>query len=95
MNKFLHDPNATLDYRWDFAPWLTVGETISTFTVTAGVGGFTVTTPAPSQASGIVTAWITGGTITAPPTPQPVVCHITTSAGRQDDRTIWLTAINR
>lgn len=90
-NKFLHDPAAVLEYRWDWSPWLAAAETITAFTVTAPAG-ITVTTPAPSQALGVVTAWLTGGT---PPTIYPVVCHITTSAGRQDDRTIWLTAINR
>lgn len=90
-NKHLHDPQAVLDYSWDWSPWLTGAETISSFTVTAPTG-ITVTTPAPSQALGVVTAWITGGT---PNTIYPIVCHVTTSAARQDDRTIYLTATNR
>lgn len=90
-NKFLHDPNSVLEYRWDWSGWLAAAETISSFTVTAPTG-ITITTPAASQALGVVTAWITGGT---PPALYPIVCHITTSAGRQDDRTITLRAQNR
>lgn len=87
----LHDPASVLDYRWDWSGWLEAGETITGFTVTAPTG-ITVTTPAVSQVGGIVTAWLTSGT---PPTIYPIVCHITTSAGRQDDRTIVLRAQNR
>lgn len=88
-DKFLHDPTAVLDYRWDWSTWLAAGETITARVVTVPTG---ITKNSDSEAAGIVTAWITGGT---PPNIYSVVCHITTSAGRQDDRTIKLTAIDR
>ncbi len=97
---FVQDPQAKLDYQWDWfnpAPgqtvgWLAVGETISTFTVAAlpadlVIGNGTTGGPAPSQASGKVTAWLSGGVAG---TRYAITCHITTSAGRVDDRTIWL-----
>lgn len=91
-NKFLHDPASVSPYNWDWSDWLD-GETITAKTVTIPTGLTRDSAhPTDTEALGVVTAWITGGT---PPTIYPVVCHITTSAGRQDDRTIWLTAINR
>lgn len=88
-HRFLHDPAAVLDYRWDWSDWLEAGETITARTVTVPTD---ITKNSDSEAAGIVTAWLTGGT---PPTLYPVVCHITTNAGRQDDRTIELRAQNR
>ena len=41
------------------------------------------------QTAGVVTAWIVA------PTPTPVTCHIVTSAGRDDERTIYLNVMAR
>lgn len=89
------DPQSNLDYGFDWtaAGWLAVGETISSFTVTVptgvtlGTGG-----QAPAQSAGKVTYWLTGGTVG---NKYDVVCHITTSAGRQDDRTIRHVVVNK
>lgn len=96
--SFVQDPQAVLDYVFDWfnpAPgetvgWLAVGETITAFAVTPPTGilvgnGTTNPGPAPSQTGGKVTAWLSGGTAGIA---YDVVCHITTSAGRQDDRSI-------
>ena len=85
-----HDPNARLDYAWDWTAWLTDGETITSHTITVTTGDVTVESS--SVIGGAVVAWVTGGTV---PTDAKVTCHITTSAGRQDDRTRTLMVRDR
>lgn len=70
---------------------LAAGETItvSTWAVPAGI---TQTTPAPSQADGKTTIWITGGTDGVD---YDLINHVTTSAGRQYDRTLTIKVRNR
>lgn len=75
-----HDPNARLDYGWDWSAWLADGETITSHTVTA-TGGLVVESS--SVISGSVVAWVSGGT----PGRASLTVHIVTSAGRADDRT--------
>lgn len=82
-----HDPDARLDYSWDWTHWLAASELISAQTVTSLVSGITAT--AVTQANGVVTAWITATES------GDVTCHITTSAGRQDDRSISLRVRSR
>ena len=92
-NQFTKDPNAVLDYAFDWSDWLAAGETISTFTVTAETG-LTLGTgdKSPSQANGVVTYWLSGGTAGIN---YKVACLITTSAGRTDERTIWIKVVER
>ena len=79
---FVKDPDATLDYAFDWSSWLATGETISSHTVTVDTG---ITKDSDSEASGIVRVWLSGGTddIT-----YDVACEIVTSAGRTDERTM-------
>lgn len=81
VDLFMQDPDATSDYAFDWTGRLGTGETITDFTVTATTG-ITVDTPAATESGGIVTVWVTSGTAGAY---AQVTCHITTSAGRQDD----------
>jgi hypothetical protein len=78
----LKDPDATLDYTFDWAEWLG-GDTISSavVTVTGGNKGATSNTPS------AVTVWVSGGTAGQTIT---VACKITTSAGRIDERSFRL-----
>ena len=80
---FLKDPEAVLDYAFDWSSWLASGETISTETLT----GSGVTVDSSSESDGVVTAWISGGTAGQTAT---VACKIVTSASRTDERTIKL-----
>lgn len=77
-----HDPNARLDYGWDWVRELDAGETITNVTAT----GSNVTSEAASVIGTQTVAWVSGGT----PGRASVRFHITTSAGRQDDRTLQL-----
>ncbi len=88
--SFLHDPAAVLDYRWDWSAWLAAGETITARTVTVTAGDVTVNSSSFDGSS--VTAWISGGTANSQ---ARIGCHITTSAARQDDRTVTLIIRNR
>jgi len=99
-DKFEKDPNAVLDYKWDWAAltnengtsdWLGSGETISSKTVTADTG-LIVDSSSLTDANTSVTAWLSGGTVGVE---YNVVCHITTSDARQDDRTIRIVVVQR
>lgn len=92
------DPDAVLDYRWDWETegWLTDGDTIDTaeFAVYDATGGEipdTDTTPVEvdlySNTTTDATAWLSGGTAG---NVYLVTCHITTAGGREDDRTLKL-----
>lgn len=97
-DQYDKDPSAVLDYKWDWAAWLAAGETITAKTIattdTRGAVSTVVTVDSSTIAgdSKSVTAWISGGTAGAT---VDVICHITTSAARQDDRRIRLKIINR
>lgn len=90
---FIKDPSATLDYVFDFTPWLATGETITAATVAAPVGITVAPTGFPTVvAATSVTVWLAGGTEGVR---YAVTVHITTSAGRQDDRTINVRVVQR
>jgi hypothetical protein len=91
-DRFVLDPNAVLDFAFDWTEWLADGETITAFTVTAATG---VTVQSSTRTGGVVTAWLSGGVLPATPRLYPVTCHITTNEGRQDDRTIRVDVRNR
>ena len=81
------DPQAVKDYAWDWSDWLTLGDSITAFTVTTTAGDVVVdASPAPSESAGVVTAWISGGTVG---TDAEVTCHIETAQGREDDQTLY------
>lgn len=83
------DPDAVLDWIWNWADWLAPGETISTseFTVSAGLN-----LDSTSSTLATATAWLSGG---QPGTPYTVANRIVTSAGRTDERSITIRVKNR
>lgn len=84
MASYVKDPNANLDYRWDWSSWLAAGDTIVSHEVT--VDG-TVVLGTHSNDESSVTAWISGGTDGEK---ARVTARVTTAQGRIDDRTIVL-----
>ena len=82
--NFTKDPAAVLDYEFDWSAWLGA-DTIATHTVTAAAG---LTVDSTEATTTTVTAWLSGGTDGAS---YAVTCHIVTTAGREDDRTMTLT----
>ena len=86
--QFQKDPDAVLDYQVDWSTWL-AGDTIQSHTVTAPDG---LTVDSHSATSTAVTMWLSGGDAGVT---YPVVCHIVTAAGREDDRTLLITIRER
>lgn len=85
-NVFPKDPNAVLDYQWDWSDWLATSETIVSAVITMPAG---LTLDSQVNASTKVTAWFSGGTDGSG---YRIVCHIVTNSvpARQDDRSIYL-----
>lgn len=77
-----HDPNARLDYGWDWVRELEAGESLTN--VTAAATNVTIEEPAILGTQTVVFA--SGGTFGL----ATIRFHVTTSAGRQDDRTLRL-----
>jgi hypothetical protein len=83
METYTKDPDAVLDYEIDWSAWL--GEdtiTASTFTVDTGL-----TEDSESNDTTAATVWLSGGTVGAR---YLVTNHITTAAGRQNDRSFYI-----
>jgi len=85
---FTKDPDAVLDYQWDWSAWL-AGDTIVEHTIDVPAG---LTATPHSHTGTAVTAWIKGGTACQV---YPVTCHVKTAGGREDDRTIEITVMER
>ena len=85
----LKDPSAVLDYVFDWNEWLATGETITDHTITADTG---ITVGSSSESDGKVTVWLSGGTAGIN---YKVACLITTTAGRTDERTLWIRVVER
>jgi hypothetical protein len=90
-NEFTQDPDAFLDYVWDWSEWLSDGETISSAVITSP-DGLTDDGGTKTDASTSVTVWISGGIDTFD---YNVVCSIVTTDTRADDRTIIIKVRER
>lgn len=91
MKDFRKDPAARLDYLFDWQDWLAEGETIDPdlSTVVVAPIGLTVTQDVADES---VRVWASGGTVNAG---YVVVCHIETSQGRKDERSIRIYVMDR
>jgi hypothetical protein len=76
------DPNAVLDYQFDWSDWLADGDTLSASTWTPASG---ITVDSSARTTTTATVWLSGGTAGQV---YEVVNHVTTVDGRQDDRTL-------
>jgi len=88
-NQYLKDPSAVLDWAFDWTEWLAIGETITDHTITADTG---ITVDSWTEDDGKVTVWLSGGTVGEW---YKIACLITTSAGRTDERTIYIQVQER
>jgi hypothetical protein len=79
----IKDPNARLDYTWDWTEWLLGSDTITdaTFTIVTDDGSLVLGPPV--IGTGTVVVMISGGTLGKT---YLVTGHIVTSEGREDDR---------
>ena len=83
------DPDAVLDYQWDWSAWLSDDDSITSYTVTVDDG---LTLDTDTNTSTAVTAWFSGGTIGER---YDATAHIITADGREDDRTMRITVTER
>lgn len=83
------DPDARKDYGFDWSDWLN-GDTIqeSTWTVTGG----TITEDGTNIVGDVTIIWLKDGVLGEELT---ITNHITTAAGREDDRSALLTIKQR
>ncbi len=88
-NQYTKDPSAVLDWAFDWTDWLAAAETITNHTITADTG---LTVDPSTEDAGVVTVWLSGGTAGEN---YKVACLVETSAGRTDERTIWIKVTNR
>ena len=103
MIEFIKDPDAVLDYKFDWAAdtngsddpyatdWLADGEIISSKVVTVA-SGLTKDSDSLTDSDTSVTVWLSGGT---DDTRYSVACKIVTSESRTDERTIIIYVKHR
>lgn len=83
------DPDAVLDWVWDWNEWLDEGETITTSSFIVSVG---ITVDIESNTTKTATVWLSGGTSGQV---YQVTNRIVTSSGRTDDRSITIRVTER
>lgn len=88
MADYIKDPDAVLDYSFDWSLWLANSETISTSTFSAV--GLTINSDSKTTTS--TTAWISGG---ADGNVYQLSNKITTNQGRTDERSVTIRVKNR
>ncbi len=105
MEPFIKDPQAVLDYSVDWSAWLAQGETIAASRWTATTGITIAATPAPSFTPTTATVWLSGGAVGGgeevgiargvAQRAYRITNTITTSAGRTDERSIFVAVAER
>ena len=87
---FKKDPDAVLDYTFDWALYLTpLSDSIATVTWLPDAG---LVVSNSTHTTNTATAFVSGGIID---TTQILTCRITTTGGRTDDRSILLKIVSR
>jgi hypothetical protein len=88
-STFEKDPDAVLDYQFDWSDWLAEGDSISSYTIDEDTG---ITVDSSSNDADSVTVWLSGGTALEN---YVVRCEIVTSDGRTDERSMLLRVRER
>ena len=86
---FKKDPDAVLDYGFDWSLWLATGETIQSSSWTAETG---ITMDSDTNNDTETAVWVSGGTANEI---YILTNRIITSAGRTDERSIQLRVVER
>jgi hypothetical protein len=87
--KFRKDPDAVLDYTWDWSLWLQTDEVIVSHQIIVPTGIALDSSDADDER---VTGWLSDGTNGQTYT---VTCRVSTDQGRTDDRSIAVYVLNR
>lgn len=93
-DDYTKDPDAKLDYHFDWQNWLdtNAGEIIATSQFIVSAGLTVSASPAPSKTTTNTTVWLEGGRNGQV---YRVTNRITTSVGRVDDRSITVRVKDR
>ena len=91
MKTFVKDPDAVLDYSFDWGPWLVV-DTISTSAWSIDQSGLSVVPASETFDSTTTTVFLTGGAVNEK---YEVTNTITTNGSRTDERTILIRVRQR
>lgn len=89
MDTFAKDPDAVLDFAFNWSDWLEDDETISTYDITVSDG---ITLDSDIEADNVVTVWLSGGEDSRR---YNVACKIVTSLARTDERTMRIMVMER
>lgn len=89
MIEMVKDPDARLDYTVDWTSWLVDGDTVASVEWLPDPG---ITTDTQTVAGARATVWLSGGVAGRV---HRVVCRVTTTAGRVDDRTLRIRVLDR
>lgn len=90
--EILKDPDALLDYTFDWSAWLPLGDTIVTSSVTISNSASMAKESETITGGNKVVVELSGGALRDL---AAVRCRITTAAGRIDDRTIYVRVQDR
>ena len=82
--SFAKDPDAVLDYKFDWSDWMAEGDSITAHVIDAETG---ITVDSSLHGDDYVTVWLSGGDDDGR---YDVSCEITTARGRTDERTILI-----
>lgn len=85
----IKDPDAVLDYQWDWTSWLGEGETITDIEWLVPDG---ITQQTTSATDSTATIWLAEGSLGHQ---YDITCRITTNQDRTDDRTQTIRIQNR
>lgn len=88
-SDFIKDPDAILDYSFDWSGWLESGEAILTHIITVTSG---LILRSSTEAGGVVVVWLSRGVDQAY---YAVTCRITTDSDRTDERTFSVQCVQR
>lgn len=90
MTTYRKDPNATLDYTFDWGLYL--APLLDTIISVTWITSTALTVVSQSKTGTTATAFVSGGVEN---TVENLTCRIVTAGGRTDDRSIALKIINR
>jgi hypothetical protein len=89
IKNFPKDPDAILDFEFDWSDWLQSGETIASYDITVETG---IVNESDSEADGKVTVWLSGGMAGEN---YIVACEIDSSDSRTDERSMRILVADR
>lgn len=87
----LKDPDAVLDFVFDWSDWLEEGESIDSYDLSVSPSG-SLAVDSDSESSGVITVWLSGGTAR---NRYLLSCKITTDCTRIDERSMDIVCRNR